>query len=95
MADTPKCEECGEPMQLVMDPEDYPQKVYAVLSQDVDHILDRACDAANDLEFYSSVEDAILSSGFSDLLMGEYILNKTFKVKATVEIVKDEAAIKS
>lgn len=94
MADTPKCEVCGEPMQLMMDPEDYPKKLYAVLDPEVEHDPAEPC-GIDDLLVVIDLKKAVLEAGFAENIVGEYILNKVFRVKAKIEIVEDEAGIKS
>jgi hypothetical protein len=95
MADTPKCEECGEPMQLVMDPEDYPKKLYAVLSSEANCDPSVPLDPMNDLALFTGLNVAALSNGYAENMVGEYILNKVFRVKAKFEVVEDEAGIES
>jgi len=83
------CEECGESLQLVMDPEDYPKKVYAVLAGNPDFDPDHLPSAV-DLDFFDNIDDAVLCSGHKELLVGEYVFNKAFTAKATVQIVAEE-----
>jgi hypothetical protein len=80
-------------MQLMMDPEDYPKKLYAVLNSDANPDPSIPLDPMNDLVVFTKLNTAALSTGYAENMVGEYILNKVFRVKAKIEVVENEAGI--